>query len=147
MTNWICRPFAELVNEELYAVLRLRSEIFVVEQNCVFLDTDNKDQASYHLMGWQEDRLVAYSRLVPAGIIYTEPSIGRVVTAITARRSGIGRMLMRQSIMECRNLFGEQPIKIGAQLYLKDFYASLGFVPAGGIYPEDGIPHIQMLLS
>jgi len=147
MITWICRSFTELSNGELYAMLRLRSEIFVVEQNCVFLDADNKDQASHHLMAWQEDMLAAYSRLVPPGIVYAEPSIGRVVTAITARGSGIGRQLMQQSIANCRKLFGEQPIRIGAQLYLKEFYGSLGFVPNSGIYPEDGIPHIQMLLS
>jgi ElaA protein len=147
MIKWICRPFAGLSNNELYALLRLRSEIFVVEQNCVFLDADNKDQDAFHLMGWQQNTLVAYTRLVPPGMLYTEPSIGRVVTAITARRSGIGRQLMLHAIAECRKLFGEQPIKIGAQLYLKEFYSSLGFVPTGGIYPEDGIPHLQMLLS
>jgi len=147
MINWICKPFDELTGNELYALLRLRSEVFVVEQQCVFLDADNKDQESYHLMGWRENILVAYTRLVPPGVVYPEPSIGRVVTAITARRSGIGKMLMQQSVITCRNLFGEQPIRIGAQLYLKDFYSSLGFVPTGGIYPEDGIPHIQMLLS
>ena len=145
--NWICRPFAELSNNEVYAILRLRSEIFVVEQNCVFLDADNKDQLSYHLMGWQNNELAAYTRLVPPGVIYAEPSIGRVVTSITARGSGIGRELMKQSIIECRRIFGEQTVRIGAQYYLLDFYSSLGFVPTGGIYPEDGIPHIQMLLS
>ena len=147
MINWVCKPFDELRGNELYALLRLRSEVFVVEQQCVFLDADNKDQESYHLMGWRENILVAYTRLVPPGVVYPEPSIGRVVTAITARRSGIGKMLMQQSVITCRNLFGEQTIRIGAQLYLKDFYSSLGFVPTGGIYPEDGIPHIQMLLS
>ena len=145
--NWICRSFEELSNNEVYAVLRLRSEIFVVEQSCVFLDADNKDQLSHHLMGWNHDQLAAYTRLVPPGLIYPEPSIGRVVTAITVRGSGIGRQLMTQSINECRRLFGHQTIRIGAQVYLLDFYSSLGFVPTGGIYPEDGIPHIQMLLS
>lgn len=147
MIRWICRSYAELSNDELYAILRLRSEIFVVEQNCVFLDADNKDQAAHHLMGWQEDVLVAYTRLLPPGVVYTEPSIGRVVTAITARGSGTGRQLMQRSIAACKELYGHQPIRIGAQFYLKEFYHSLGFVPAGGIYPEDGIPHIQMLLS
>ena len=147
MIKWICKPFNELSATEVYAMLKLRSEVFVVEQNCVFLDADNKDQASFHLMGWKDDVLQAYTRLVPPGIAYEEPSIGRVVTAITARGNGIGRMLMQQSIIECRKLFGNGIIRIGAQLYLKDFYSSLGFVPTGGIYPEDGIDHIQMLLS
>ena len=147
MITWICKPFKELSVDELYAILQLRSEIFVVEQNCIFLDADNKDQPSFHVMGWQEGKLVACTRLVPPGLAYEEPSIGRVVTAITARGSGIGRLLMQHSVSECRKLFGDRVIRIGAQLYLKKFYASLGFVPTGGIYPEDGIDHIQMLLS
>ena len=147
MIKWICKPFTRLSADELYAILQLRSAVFVVEQNCVFQDADNKDQPSFHLMGWQDAALVAYTRLVPPGIAYNEASIGRVVTAITARGSGIGRMLMQRSIDECRKLFGEGVIRIGAQLYLKEFYASLGFIPTGGIYPEDGIDHIQMLLS
>jgi len=147
MITWICKPFSRLSADELYAILQLRSAVFVVEQNCVFQDADNKDQPSFHLMGWQDAALVAYTRLVPPGIAYNEASIGRVVTAITARGSGIGRMLMQRSIDECRKLFGEGVIRIGAQLYLKEFYSSLGFIPTGGIYPEDGIDHIQMLLS
>lgn len=147
MITWTCKPFNDLSGNEVYVILQLRSEVFVVEQNCVFLDADNKDQASYHLMGWEEGVLKAYTRLVPPGVAYDEPSIGRVVTSITARGSGIGRILMQQSIIECRKLFGNNVIRIGAQLYLKEFYASLGFIPTGGIYPEDGIDHIQMLLS
>jgi len=146
MINWTCKSFQELSLDELYAILRLRSEVFVVEQNCVFLDMDNKDQASHHLMGWDGNTLAGYTRLLPPGLAYAEPCIGRVVTAITARGSGIGRMLMKQSIKECKSLFGNRPVRIGAQLYLKAFYASLGFIPTGGIYPEDGIDHIQMLL-
>lgn len=147
MITWVCKPFNGLSVNELYAILQLRSAIFVVEQQCVFLDADDKDQLSYHLMGWKDGALAAYTRLVPPGVAYEEPSIGRVLTAITARGSGIGRLLMQESIAECRRLFGEQTIRIGAQLYLKEFYGSLGFIPTGGIYPEDGIDHIQMLLS
>ena len=146
MITWICKPFDELLVSELYAVLKLRSEVFVVEQNCVFLDADNKDQASFHLMGWEQDVLIAYTRLVPPGVAYEEASIGRVVTALTARHSGSGRQLMQESIKLCKKMFGNNAIRIGAQLYLKEFYSSLGFVPTGGIYPEDGIEHIQMLL-
>ena len=147
MITWICKPFNELPPAALYAVLQLRNEVFVVEQQCVFQDADNKDQLSFHLMGWEGDKLVAYTRLVPPGIAYEEASIGRVVTAITARGSGIGRQLMQRSIAACRKLFGNGTIRIGAQLYLKEFYGSLGFIPTGGIYPEDGIEHIQMLLA
>ncbi len=146
MITWTCKPFNELTVAELYAILRLRSEVFVVEQQCVFLDADNKDQSSFHFMGWQGGALHAYTRLMPPGAAYEEASIGRVVTALTARGSGVGRQLMQQSITACRRLFGNGTIKIGAQLYLKEFYASLGFIPTGGIYPEDGIDHIHMLL-
>ena len=147
MITWTCKSFNELTPKELYALLQLRSKVFVVEQNCVFLDADDRDQSSFHFMGWEGDMLQAYTRLLPPGLAYEEASIGRVVTDLTARGSGIGRRLMQQSIAACRQLFGNGTIKIGAQLYLKDFYASLGFIPTGGIYPEDGIDHIHMLLS
>ena len=116
-----------------------------MEQNCVYQDADNKDKYSFHLMGWKENKLIAYTRLIPAGTAYTEPSIGRVVTSPSARGTGAGRQLMEQSINNIYKLFGKQPIRIGAQLYLKKFYSSLGFEPTGGIYLEDGIEHIEMV--
>jgi len=148
MISWICKKFEDLSPYELYAVIQLRNEIFVVEQNCVFQDADNKDQYCWHLMGYKGDKqLVAYTRLVPAGVSYKEPSIGRVVTAQTERGKGTGRLLMEESIKQSRILFGEQIIRIGAQLYLKNFYNSLGFKETGEIYLEDGIQHVEMLLS
>jgi ElaA protein len=147
MIHWVCKKFEALSPYELYAILQLRNEVFVVEQNCVYQDADNKDPLSYHVMGWQEDKLIAYTRVIPPGVAYTEQSIGRVVTSPAARKSGIGRALMQESINESRRLFGNHVIRIGAQLYLKQFYASLGFVPIGGIYLEDGIEHIEMVLS
>ncbi len=147
MINWVCKEFASLSSFELYAILQLRNEVFVVEQHCVYQDADNKDISANHLMGWQNGKLVAYTRLIPAGIAYAEPSIGRVVTSPAARKSGLGRQLMNESINECRKLFGVHTIRIGAQLYLQQFYHSLGFIPNGGIYLEDGIEHIEMLLS
>ena len=144
--QWIGKKFGELSVEELYTILRLRSEIFVVEQNCVFLDMDNKDQASHHLMGWKGDQLAAYSRIVPAGISYVESSIGRIVTSPSARGNGIGRDLLQQSIKTLYDLHGKQVIRIGAQYYLKKFYESFGFRQASEIYLEDGIEHIHMLL-
>jgi ElaA protein len=143
--EWVLKAFNDLTPLELYALLRLRSEVFVVEQNCVFLDIDNKDQQCHHLMGIQNDQLVAYTRLVPPGLIYEQPSIGRVVTAPEARSSGIGKLLMKQSIDHVHNLYGSQPIKIGAQLYLKRFYESFGFQQISDVYLEDGIEHIYML--
>jgi len=147
MITWTWKKFDDLTPHELYAILQLRSEVFVVEQQCVFQDIDDKDQPSYHVMGREGASLLAYTRLVPPGISYTEPSVGRVVTSPRARKSGLGRELMLYSIEQCRALFGQHPIRIGAQLYLKKFYGSLGFRPEGDIYLEDGIQHVEMLLS
>lgn len=147
MINWLCKKFDDLTPHELYAILQLRNEVFVVEQNCVFQDADNKDQYSLHLMGWQDDKLVAYTRLVPPKIVYAEASIGRVVTSPSLRKKGIGRELMERSIEKMKELFGKDPIKLGAQLYLKKFYESLGFIQSSDVYLEDGIEHIEMILS
>jgi ElaA protein len=142
---WKCKLFGELNSHELYTIIRLRNEVFVVEQNCVFQDADNKDQKCVHLMGWAGNDLVAYARLVPKGVSYPYISIGRVITSPMYRRAGAGKALMQQAINYCNQLFGSQTIKIGAQLYLKKFYESFGFVQVGEVYDEDGIPHIEML--
>ena len=142
--HWSLKKFEALTAYELYAVLQLRNEVFVVEQNCVFQDADDKDQGCYHLMGTHEHKLVAYTRLVPPLHIYKEASIGRVVTAPSVRRLGAGKLLMQQSIEKVYELFGNLPIKIGAQLYLKNFYESFGFKQISDVYLEDGIEHIYM---
>lgn len=144
--NWQLKPFHNLTAAELYQLLRLRSEVFVVEQNCVFLDMDNKDQDCWHLLGWKSHLLAASTRLVPPGIAYDEMSIGRVVSSPQARGEGIGRLLMVESIDHCYKLFGRNPIRIGAQLYLEKFYSTLGFRTDGEVYLEDGIQHVEMLL-
>ena len=146
MINWVCKRFGELTPEELYKILRLRSEVFVVEQNCIYLDMDNKDYHCHHLLGWQGDQLLGYSRIVPLGISYTEFSIGRIVSSPSARGKGIGRELVQQSIQTLYRLYGRKNIRIGAQYYLREFYSSFGFVQMGDIYPEDGINHVEMLL-
>ena len=143
--SWQLKRFEELSPAELYAILQLRIAVFILEQQCFFQDADDKDQCSYHLMGWKEGKLIAYTRLVPPGEIYTQPSIGRVVTAASERNTGAGRELMKRSIEACENLFDKQPIKIGAQLYLEKFYSSLGFERVSEVYIEDGIPHIYMV--
>lgn len=143
--HWVLKTFEELTPHELYAVLQLRSAVFVVEQTCVFQDIDNNDQGSYHLMGFSDKTLVAYTRLLPPGLTYEQASIGRVVTAPAARRYGLGKALMQQSLYEVLKKFGAGPIKIGAQLYLKKFYESFGFKQTGAMYVEDGIEHIYML--
>lgn len=146
MATWTVKAFDQLRVEELYKILRLRSEVFVVEQNCVFLDMDNKDQHCFHLMGWQDEQLMGYSRIVPAGISYDESSIGRIVSSPAARGQGIGRELLTMSIDTLYELMDKRDIRIGAQYYLKRFYESFGFVQKGEIYLEDGIEHIEMLL-
>lgn len=143
--NWILKKFEELTPVELYAIMQLRNEVFVVEQNCPYQDADNKDQLSYHLMGMKVDKLVAYTRLIPPGIAYKETSIGRVVTSPSVRKTGIGNELMKESISRIFTLFGMQPIKIGAQLYLEKFYSSLGFITTSDTYLEDNIPHVEMV--
>jgi ElaA protein len=146
MTYWTCKTFSELTTDELYAILRLRSEVFVLEQNCVFQDMDNKDQRCHHLMGWREGLLAGYSRVIGPGISYVESSIGRIVTSPAARGFGVGRELLRKSIDTIYILYGKQPVRIGAQCYLTKFYESFSFVQKGEIYLEDGIKHIEMLL-
>ncbi|SEB18932.1 GNAT family N-acetyltransferase [Pedobacter hartonius] len=141
----ICKPFESLTAKELYAILRLRSEIFVVEQNCVFLDMDNNDQVSQHLMLYQNKELTAYARIVPAGIAFAEPSIGRIVSSPAARGKGFGKQLVKLGIENCIRLHGNKPIKIGAQIYLKAFYESFGFVSEDDFYEEDGIDHVHMI--
>lgn len=142
---WTLKTFDSLTPHELYAILRLRTEVFVIEQTCIFQDMDNKDQQCYHLMCWNDGLLIAYARLVPPGISYEEPSIGRVVAPPAVRGNGIGKLLMEKSIEEVIKLYGKTPIKLGAQLYLKNFYESLGFRQTSDIYNEDGINHIEMM--
>ena len=131
---------------QLYHIMQLRSSVFVVEQQCAYLDADGKDPYCMHFCGWDNEILVAYTRLVPEGISYPEyPSIGRVVTALEYRKLQLGRKLMEKSIDHCRAVFGDTPIKIGAQLYLNDFYSSLGFTQTSPVYLEDNIEHIEMV--
>jgi ElaA protein len=146
-TNWTCKAFNSLTPGELYSILQLRNEVFVVEQICVFQDCDDKDQDSFHFMGWQQNKLIAYSRLMPSGLAYEEISIGRVVTSSASRNIKIGKELMLRSIDELYKLFEKKTIKIGAQLYLKNFYESFGFSQSSEIYLEDGIEHIKMVLK
>ncbi|MBK8608954.1 MAG: GNAT family N-acetyltransferase [Chitinophagaceae bacterium] len=145
--TWIIKKFEALSVSELYAIMRLRNEVFVVEQDCVYQDADNKDQLSWHLCGWYNDKLAAYTRIIPPGASYTEASIGRVVSSPEYRKQGIGRLLMIESIKHCSSLFPNAEIRIGAQLYLKNFYQSLGFSQCSDEYLEDGIPHIEMILN
>jgi ElaA protein len=142
--RWKIKPFETLTTNELYDILRLRSEIFVVEQNCVYLDLDGKDKLALHLFGEFEGKIVAYSRLFRPGITFDNASIGRVVVDVTYRDRKWGHDLMHEAIGGIQSLFGESKITIGAQLYLKKFYESHGFVQTSQMYLEDDIPHIEM---
>lgn len=145
--NWTHKPFDELTAQELYAILQLRNQVFVVEQNCVFQDADNKDPFCDHLMCTEEFSLIAYSRILPPGISGVETSIGRILTAPTERGKGLGKTLMLKSIELAHLLHGPGHIRIGAQLYLINFYESFGFQRRGPIYLEDNIEHIEMILN
>ena len=145
MLTWQLKHFKELTPTELYAVMRVRQEVFIVEQTCPYLDADGKDMYCQHLIGYVDVEIAAYARLVPPHVSYDEPSIGRVLTSAKYRKDGYGRLLMRKAIAETINMYGAVDIRIGAQLYLKKFYESLGFVQQGEVYDEDGIDHIIML--
>lgn len=145
--QWKVKIFKELNTIELYKILQLRAEIFIVEQDSTYQDVDGKDLKAFHLMGFKGEDLVAYTRLLPPGVSYAEVAIGRVVTSGKFRGQGLGRELMDRSISEIEKFFGKVPIRIGAQLYLQKFYENLGFVREGDEYTEDKIPHIIMLRS
>jgi len=146
--NWHLQAFDTLTIPELYAILQLRSKVFVVEQQCVYQDMDGKDRKAMHL--WcsdQQNNCIAYCRLLPPGISYTEASIGRVVTDPDHRKGGMGRLLMEKAIAVLTEEKREPAIRISAQEYLQRFYESLGFARVSESYLEDGIPHIEMLLA
>lgn len=142
---WQWLPFGGLSARQLHDMFQLRQRVFVVEQKCPYLDIDGVDPQCWHGLGYDNGVLVATSRIVPPGLKYAEPAIGRVVSAPEVRRKGVGRELMVESIAQLRRLYPGQAIKLSAQRYLEAFYASLGFAVAGEPYDEDGIPHIDML--
>lgn len=145
--HWACLPFADLGVQRLYDALALRSEVFVVEQQCVFLDLDGLDRHTWHLLGETADgQLHAYARLIPPGLKGPDALIGRVVTAPAARGSGAGRALMAEALAQCQRLWPGRSITLHAQAHLERFYAGFGFQPVGQTYIEDGIPHIEMRL-
>lgn len=144
--TWELKKFDDLDADQLYRILRLRADVFIVEQKCYYQDLDDKDRNAWHLMAWDGQELVAYSRLLPRGISYDEAaSIGRVVTNVRYRGIQLGRELMTRAVERCRKLWPGEDIKISAQSYLEKFYADLGFVQCGEGYLEDDIPHIPML--
>ncbi len=142
---WQQPPFDALSTQQLYDVLQLRSEVFVVEQNCVFQDIDGYDVQAMHVLGYVGEQLVAYARCFNAGVKFAEASIGRVITHSSVRGMGAGPALVQRAIDCVQHTWGTQPIRIGAQAHLDNFYGKLGFVKTGALYFEDGIPHTEML--
>lgn len=149
MTTWQCIPFNELTTQQLYQLLKLRVDVFVVEQTCPYPELDDKDHQTgvQHLMGFSGDELIACARLLPAGTSYDHISIGRVATKLSARGNGLGHQLLKQALTECEKLWPNQTIDIGAQEHLKSFYQEHGFTQISEMYLEDDIPHIDMRLE
>lgn len=139
------KTFNQLNTEELYDLLQLRSEVFVVEQDCVYQDIDGKDQKALHTVGYKDEKLVAYTRIFKPGDYFEEASIGRVLVKENQREYGFGYDIMNASIEAIKKHFKTSEIRISAQTYLKRFYNNLGFKEVGEEYLEDGIPHINML--
>ncbi len=144
--QFVLRSYKELSVDELYNVLKLRCAIFVIEQNCNYQDMDDKDQDSFHLLGYEGKQLVAYARILPKGLSYEEVSIGRVVVDKNFRGKSSGKTLMNEAIDQAKKLFDADEIVISAQCYLEKFYGDLGFKTEGESYLEDDIPHIKMRL-
>lgn len=146
MTRWLCLRFDALSAQQLYELLRLRSEVFVVEQACVFQDIDGLDIAAHHLMAWDASgqRLLAYARLLAPGVKAQAPVISRVVIARAARGKGLGHELAEQAVRECERLWPGEGITLFAQAHLQDYYGRAGFVGVGEEFFEDGIPHREM---
>ncbi len=146
--KWLCKKFEDLSNNELYDLMVLRQEVFVVEQNCAYLDADGKDKQSWHVLGYDDNgKLVAYARIVFPGISYKEVAIGRVITSQSHRRTGAGKELMRETLKAIESIYGKVPVRISAQTYLVKFYADFGFVSTGKEYLEDDIPHTEMIVK
>ncbi|MHB1146006.1 MAG: GNAT family N-acetyltransferase [Lutibacter sp.] len=145
MLTILTKSFSELSTNELYAILQLRAEVFVVEQNCVYQDIDRKDPKAFHVIGFKKDKIVAYCRIFKPGDYFEKASIGRVVVAKNERKFGYGHIIFQHSMDAVETYFKETSIKISAQLYLKNFYESHGFVQVGEGYLEDDIPHIAMV--
>ena len=145
--DWFKLNFNGLNVLQLYQIMALRSEVFIVEQNCVYQDADEKDINGFHVFGVSKNEVLAYSRILPPGVSYEQPSIGRVVTSGKIRGNGFGKILMQHSINFCHELFPQMDIVISAQQYLERFYIDLGFVKISEMYLEDNIPHIKMKLK
>lgn len=140
----ICKKFNELTLEELYEILKLRSEVFVVEQKCIYNDIDGKDLTSSHIMIKENGKIKAYLRALQPGVSYEDASLGRVLVSPDARGKGYAKAIVTKGVEYILNNFNTTKITIGAQEYLKNFYSEIGFKPISEVYDEDGIPHLDM---
>ena len=145
--KWRLKKFSELTNEEVYKILQLRNEIFILEQSCPYLDCDGKDEESYHLFASDNENIIAYLRIIKKGIICDDTAIGRVCVDKKYRKNNLGREMLLRAISFIENELKEKKIKIQAQSYLYDFYKSLGFNEISDTYLEDGISHIDMIYN
>lgn len=145
--QWILKKFDELSLNEFHAILKLRIDIFVVEQNCPYPELDNRDKIAYHFFCKEDREVIAYTRIFKPGDYYQEAAFGRVAVHQDFRKRKLGKELIKSTIKETYKLFGKTSIKIGGQVYLKNFYESFGFKQIGDEYLEDGIPHIYMILN
>lgn len=143
--DWQCLRFEQLTTKRLYQILKIRQEVFAVEQDSVYLDVDGKDLPALHVFATHDDELMAYCRVLPPGLRYPEASIGRVLTIAATRGTGAGRKLMDKALAVCAEHYPHSGVRISAQLYLEEFYGSFGFSSCSAPYGEDGIPHIEML--
>lgn len=139
------KKFNELSNDELYSILKLRSEVFVVEQQCVYEDCDGKDKRSYHLFSKEDNEIILYLRILEKNVSYDEISIGRVLVSKNCRGKGLGKQMLGSAIEFIENSLNEKVVRISAQKYLLKFYSDLRFVKVSDMYLEDDIPHIEML--
>jgi len=146
MLTWRFERFENLTAHEVHDIYRARIEVFVIEQECPFQDIDGADPASWHLMGFSGPEMRAYCRIIPPGVKYAEPSIGRVLTTAAIRGTGAGKVLMLEALRRTDALWPGRAVRIGAQMRLERFYNELGFVKSSEPYDEDGIVHIEMLL-
>ncbi|MGF1712603.1 GNAT family N-acetyltransferase [Vibrio kagoshimensis] len=149
MITWQCIPFSQLTTQQLYELLRLRTDVFVVEQTCPYPELDGKDTVNgvHHLLGYKDAKLVACARLLPQGVTFDNVSIGRVTTRLSARGDGLGHQLLTQALLQTERLFPSQTIDIGAQEHLEKYYEQHGFKRISEMYLEDDIPHIDMRLE
>ena len=145
--HWECLPFSRLTTSWLYRILKLRQDVFIVEQNCVYADLDDLDQPAWHMLASRDESLLAYLRCFPPGLVYEESALGRIAVNPEARGLKLGREIVQRGIDFNRERWPGAGIRIGAQQYLVQFYESYGFVTDSDVYDEDGIPHVKMVLE